>query len=294
MKATAGSRILVALLLSMAWSASALAQSLTSFTATYRGGSGAICGTTYSIRGREPLSSQSRYPVFIYTVGTTEGYDHASAMAAVEEMASRGYVAATVEYDNATFGTCSTLESRARCIFDSTRSTSAINTICSRAKADCSKGVVVAGFSQGSIMAILAKNYDSRVQAAYGLGAGVEYSIYDLRSCVANGNRALPSDRLRVVNGENDAFMGSTELTVRSQVQEMTGLSCPLATSCSRSNNSGWYIVENSEASDGDADHCYMRQGSCIGLTLDQKWRTGTYGWSLRTNLNWLTQFTQQ
>ncbi|MCP3143346.1 alpha/beta hydrolase family protein [Pyxidicoccus xibeiensis] len=288
---TAGPSFLLGVFLALVWMPSAEAQTLSSFTATYSGGSGTICGTTYSIRGREPAAS-GRYPVFVYTVGTTEQYDHSSALAAVEEMAARGYVAATVEYDNGSFGSCSTLNSRSRCIYDAGRSSSAISRLCSRAKADCSKGVVVSGFSQGSIMAILAKNHDSRVRAAYGLGAGVQYSIYNLSSCVADGNRALPSDRLRIVNGEQDAFVGPTASGVRSQSTEMTGLSCPLAMSCFRSNNSGWYIIDDSQVADGTADHCYMRNSGCIGLTLDSTWRSGTAPWSLRTNLNWLTQFT--
>ncbi|WP_164016224.1 hypothetical protein [Pyxidicoccus trucidator] len=288
---SAGSSFLLGVFLTLAFAPTADAQTLSSFTGTYSGGSGLICGTTYNIRGREPAAT-GRYPVFIYTVGTTETYDHSSALAAVEEMAARGYVAATVEYDNATFGSCTTLQGRAKCIYDSSRSSSAISRICARAKADCSKGVVVSGFSQGSIMAILAKNHDSRVRAAYGLGAGVQYSIYDLRSCVANGNRTLPSDRLRVVNGEEDTFVGPGESAVRSQSTTLTGYSCPLATSCLQANNSGWYIIDNTQVSDGNADHCYMRNGSCIGLTLDSTWRSGTAPWSLRTNLNWLTQFT--
>ncbi len=288
MKTTAGTHLLLGLFVALAFTPSASAQ--TRFTASYLGGSGLVCGTSYRIQGKEPTTT-GRFPVFIYTVGTTEGYTHASAQAAVDEAVARGFVAATVEYDNATFGSCSTLTSRARCIYDASRSSSAVSTLCARAKADCSKGVVVAGFSQGSIMAVLAKNYDSRVRAAYGLGCGVEYSIYDLSSCVADGNRTLPGDRLRVVNGEGDAFMGSNEASVRAQVTELTGLSCPLASSCARSNNSGWYIVQDSEESDGTADHCYMRYGSCIGATLDQKGRYGTYGWSLRTNLDWLKQF---
>jgi predicted esterase len=283
--------LLLGAFLALAFAPAAGAQTLSSFSTTYSGGSGLVCGTTYNIRGQEPAAA-GRYPVFVYTVGTTENHDHSSALAAVQEMAARGYVAATVEYDNGSFGSCSTLTSRARCIYDAGRSSSAISRLCSRAKADCSKGIVVSGFSQGSIMATLAKNYDSRVQAAYGLGCGVEYSIYNLSSCVADGNRALPSDRLRIVNGEQDVFVGPTESSVRAQSTETTGLSCPLASSCFRSNGSGWYIIQDTQVSDGNADHCYMRNGSCIGLTLDSTWRSGTAPWSLRTNLNWLTQFT--
>jgi hypothetical protein len=229
-------------------------------------------------------------------VGTSETYNNASALAAVDEMASRGYVAATVQYPNSSFGDCTTLSARAKCIFDSSGASSAVAALCSRPTADCSKGIVVAGFSQGSILSILSKNYDTRVQAAYGLGAGVQYSFYNLRACVANGNRSLSSARLRAVNGEADGFMGGTESSVRGQLQELTGRSCATS-SCLASDGSGWYIVKHAEVSDGNAEHCYMRAtGGCNGSqnSLDQKWLNGTYDWSADPNLQWLTQFTQR
>lgn len=295
MKSTLATKTLITLLLSLTWSAAASAQTLSSFTATYKGGS-STCGSTYSIQGKEPATAGA-YPVFVYMVGTSETYNNASALAAVDKMAGRGYIAATVQYASSTFGSCSTLTARAKCIFDSTSASSAITALCSRPNAACSKGIVVAGFSQGSVLAILAKNYDSRVQAAYGMGAGVQYSTYDLRACVANGKRTLTSDRLRALNGEGDGFMGSTESSVRGQLQELTGMTCTsTSTTCTASNNSGWYIIKNAEVSDGTADHCYMRQGGCSinENTLDQKWLNGTYAWSLDNNLQWLSGFTQK
>lgn len=268
-----------------------LAAQTVDFTTTYRGGS-STCTTTYNIKGVEP-SVPGRYPVFVYIVGTNEVYDHASAMAAIRAMAAKNYVAATVQYPNGTFGGCSTLNGRAKCVFDPASASSAVSKICSRANADCAKGIVVGGFSQGSILSILAKNHDARVRAAYALGAGVQYSLYDLRACVADGKRTLPSDRLRAVNGEVDGFMGSAPSSVRSQLQELTGLSCPTSWSCFRANNSGWYMVSGPETDDGTAEHCYMRVGGCVTTSaLDSGW-TGTFLWSLDTNLQWLTGFTE-
>lgn len=277
--------------------ASAAAQ--TSFSASYNGAGtyGGSCASTYNISGVEPSTTGS-HPVFVYMVGTAENYTNASAMAAVNKMAAKGYVAATVEYASSQFGTCSVIGAKAGCAFNPNNAASAISQICARAKADCSKGVVVAGFSQGSIMAILAKNYDSRVQAAYGIGAGVEYSGYDLRSCVANGNRSLPSDRLRAVNGEVDNFNGGSASAARSQLQELTGLNCGTsAYGCLNTNNSGWLIVKNSQVADGSADHCYMRRsGGCFGSQslLDSGWQSGTQNWQLDANLQWLTNFTSK
>lgn len=269
----------------------------TGFTATYTGqGNGSTCNTTFSITGQEP-STTGTFPVFLYAIGTGETSTNASATAAVAGMASRGYVAATIAYNSGTFSGCSTIAGKARCMFNPASSTSAISTLCARAKADCSKGVVVAGFSQGAVISTLAKNFDPRVQAAWGIGDGVTYSIFNLSSCMANGNRTLASDHLRVVDGEKDQFIGPTAANVRSQMLTLTGLSCgSTAFNCLQSNGSGWYIVQNAQVGDGSADHCHMRRtGDCSGSqsSLDQGWQTGADPWELNANLDWLTGFTQ-
>lgn len=268
----------------------------TSFTATYRGqgNNSTSCSSTFNISGQEPTTTGT-FPVFVYMIGTTESFTNASATAAVAGMASRGFVAATVAYNSGTFSGCSTISGKARCIFNGASSTSALATLCSRARADCSKGVVVGGFSQGAVIATLANNFDSRVRAAWGMGDGVRYSIFNLTSCMANGNRTLPSSRLRAVDGEKDQFIGPNADNVRSQFLTLTGLSCGTGTSCLQSNGSGWYIVQNGQVGDGSADHCYMRRtGDCGGSqnSLDSGWATGADPWQLDANLAWLASFT--
>lgn len=268
----------------------------TAFTATYTGqGSGSsVCGATFNITGQEP-SGAGTFPVFIYTIGTGESATNASATAAVASMAGRGFVAATVAYNSGTFSGCSTISGKARCIFNGGSATSALSRLCARPKADCSKGVVVGGFSQGAVIATLARNFDSRVQAAWGMGDGVQYSIFNLTSCMGNGNRTLPSSRLRAVDGERDQFIGPNAGNVRSQFQTLTGLSCGTGTNCLQANGSGWYIVQNAQVGDGSADHCYMRRtGDCGGSqnSLDAAWQTGTDPWTMNANLDWLNTFT--
>jgi len=92
MKATLVAKLVTVLSVSIAWSAQA--QTLTSFTTTYKGGSG-TCGTTYNIQGKEP-SSTLKYPVFIYLVGTSETYNNGSALAAVDELVGLDQVARVV------------------------------------------------------------------------------------------------------------------------------------------------------------------------------------------------------
>jgi hypothetical protein len=284
-----GSALSALLLTGSAWAQT------TSFTATYQGTNSTTCNTSFSIDGEEPTAAGT-YPVFLYMVGTTETFSNASATAAVQGMANRGYVAGTIQYNSGSFGNCSQIGAKAACIFNPNSSTSAVQVLCSRAKADCTKGIVVAGFSQGAVIATLAKNTDSRVQAAYGLGDGVKYSFFDLSSCMANGKRTLPSDRLRAVNGDKDQFTGNSESAQQTNMQSLTGFTCASgATSCLQSNGSGWIIVQDNQVQDGTADHCYMRaSGGCNGSqnSLDSGWQNGTANWELNANLDWLKGFT--
>jgi hypothetical protein len=225
-RAIIGSGLSALLLTTSAWAQT------TGFTATYQGTNNTNCNTSYSIDGEEP-SASGQYPVFLYMVGTTESFNNASAMAAVQGMANRGYVAGAIQYDSGSFGSCSQIAAKAACIFNPNNSKSAVEALCSRAKADCTKGILVGGFSQGAVIATLAKNTDSRVQAAWGMGDGVAYSTYNLSSCMANGNRTLPSDRLRAVNGQADQFTGSTEAKQQTNMQSLTGFTCASgSTSC--------------------------------------------------------------
>ncbi|GAB4557667.1 MAG: hypothetical protein Tsb007_17500 [Rhizobacter sp.] len=259
------------------------------FTASYSAGT----LTTYKIAGTEPASG--KHPVFIYTVGTTESWNNDQAKAAVAEMAAKGFVAAAVEYDSGLFGTCSQILAKAKYIYNKSATSSAISKLCSRATADCSKGIVVAGFSQGSVIAVHAKNYDSRVRAAYGMGTHNLYSVYSLTSCMNNGKHTLPASNLRIVNGDNDIFPGGTETTVRASSQSVTGKSCgSSAYQCLNTNGSGWIMVKGSQVSDLSADHCYQRAlGGCLTSedALDSGWRNGADNWGLKANLTWLAGF---
>lgn len=286
----AGSVLSALLLTTSAWA-------VDSFSANYtgQGNNSSTCNATFNISGQEP-SAAGTYPVFVYMVGTAETFTNGSATAAVAGMANRGYVAATVQYNSGSFGNCTQISGKARCIFNPTSASSAITRLCSRAKADCSKGIVVGGFSQGSIIADLAKNFDARVQAAWGMGDWNTYIFFNLTSCVANGNRTLASDHLRAVNGEADTFGGGNANAGRNQLQTLTGFNCGgAALSCLQPNGSGWILVQNNQVADGSAEHCYMRAtGGCFGNAnnLDAGWRNGGDPWELNANLDWLTGFT--
>jgi hypothetical protein len=266
----------------------------TSFTDTYTGqGSNATtCNTSFSITGQEP-SASGTFPVFVYMVGTTETFNNdGAASAAVSGMAKKGFVSASIQYDSGSFGNCTQISGKAKCIFDPTSSVSAITKLCNRAKADCSKGVVVGGFSQGAVIATLSANFDSKVKAAWGMGDGVQFSNFNLTSCMNNGSRNLSSSNLRAVDGQNDQFNGPQENTVRTHLQALTGFNCgSSATSCLQSNGSGWIIVTTSDTN--NPDHCFMRTNGCFSseTTDNSAWLTGTAPWELGASLNWLAGF---
>ena len=283
-------RCMPILALGAALLASSVVQAQTSFSATYTNGS------TYKIAGKEPTAT-GKYPVYVHIGGTGESYNGNWAMAAVDAAVARGFVAATVEYDNASFGTCTTIGGRAKGIFNSASTASAIAKLCSRAKADCSKGIVTGGLSQGSIISVLAKNYDSRVRASMGQGTGSTYTVaYNLESCMANGKHAQPGDRIRIINGERDMFVGGTEAIARSQAELVTGLKCFGKQSCFRTNGSGWYIVKDREVADLNADHCFMGNlglvgVQCSGLSVDPYYQYGSNQWGVKATMDWLKKF---
>ena len=278
--------------------ASALATAQTSFSMTYKGGSTSACSSSYNIAGKEPTAS-GKYPVYVHIGGTGETYNGAWASAAVNAAVAKGFVAATVQYDNASFGNCTTIGTRAKCIFNPSNANSAIAKLCSRAKADCSKGIVTGGLSQGSIISVLSRDYDARIRASMGQGTGSTYTAaYNLQSCMANGNHAQPGSRLRIINGERDMFVGGTEAIARSQAELVTGITCSGLSpqSCFQANGAGWYIVKDTQVFDLYADHCFMGYGTygtqCTGVVaVDPAYENGTAAWALKPTIDWLKTF---
>jgi hypothetical protein len=259
------------------------------------------------------------YPVLIYAVGTFGSYLQAPYLQSlVEEAASRGFVALSVEYDNDAQLGCDKLKIKASGIYGEAnpRGPSAVDVACALPNADCSKGVVVAGHSQGSMMALLAHDYDPRVRAALGLGSGVRVAALglDLSGCLASpeqvpgSTRALADDAIRIVDGENDGVFGALP-PLSDQLRQITNASC-VGGDCLREDGSGHYLVTGGElgnpafvSSDDTtgARHCYMQvrnqcgsdparvleDGTQVNVT-DLDWLHGAAPFTADSNLAWL------
>jgi dienelactone hydrolase len=237
------------------------------------------------------------YPVYIYAPGTFEQYNDPLAMDFVAQMAARGFLAATVQYnDSEAVQVCSTYTPRAQGIYDVNRSTSAARVLCSLSQANCSKGIVTSGVSQGGFMAVLAANYNPNVKAVYALSMSDFAQNQNLSfPCVDKANTVIPANRLTIVNGAADPFFGGQQ-----PVENVSGYTCPAgSTQCwsPDGNGAGWYLVQNSQNKNGIAGHCYFldvigrSQMSCFGIG-DPSWLPpAAYNWSQGTNLDWLATF---
>jgi dienelactone hydrolase len=244
------------------------------------------------IAGFEPKAAGS-FPVFIFVTGTLMKFNGPEAQLLTREMAKRGFVSAAVDYDNSAYPYCPAMNAKAKCIFDGASKTSAVSQVCAREKADCSKGIVVSGFSQGANLAALSRNHDERVRAAYLMGHGDRaLNGLDVSRCADDATTLLTPSQMRSVSGEADLFFGAATAGVRKQLQKVVGVQCPDATHCEQADGSGWFIVGNKELRDGTADHCYFLNKAntyCSSYDgLDPIWEKGNQPWSIAPNLDWL------
>jgi hypothetical protein len=77
----------------------------------------------------------------------------------------------------------------------------------------------------------------------------------------------------------------------------VSGIQCPQGTfQCWSTDGSGagWYIVQDAEVIDRNADHCYQLDGGCRGRSFDTGWYWGMQNWQLRPNLDWLASLGTQ
>lgn len=266
------------------------------FTDSYRGynifdsgtSSPDKCTGTQPVYGSEPVAA-GRYPVVIYLHGTDADWSgNAEGKAIAALAASEGFVAAAFTYDSWLTGWWTPyMDAHARCMFSAGSPGNALARLCARPKADCSRGVVVSGFSQGGVIAALARNYSPLVRAAWLIG--VNGPVEPALLAAPAGGRVLPDNRLRITVGRADAdSLGP--------LNQLTGQSCSTSP-CLRSDGSGFYVVQHAQVADGFADHCYWQSvnaawpyWSCVSPpTFDPGFRPpSTLPWSLTANLDWL------
>jgi hypothetical protein len=256
------------------------------------------CVQTQPVAGFEPAAT-GRHPVVVYLHGALADWaGNAEGQAVARAAAGEGFVAAAVSYDSAMATGPAVIDGNAKCVFSPDQPANVLAPLCARPKADCSRGVLVAGFSAGGAVAGRAANFSSRVRAAWLIG--VSGPAIPEATAAPAGTRALADARLRVTVGRGDverrdaAGLVSADLTA---LRAITGSSCTGA-HCLRADGSGFYIVEHGEVADGVADHCFWMRvnlaspaDSCTTAAppMDPGFKPpATTPWSLRANLAWL------
>ncbi len=246
-----------------------------------------LCDKRFAMAGFAPCGA-GRHPVVLYVPGTIQPYDHAFIFRVLDRLARAGYVALSADYANLwPCQGCDRYLPRARCLFDAASETSARARACALPQADCSSGIAVLGHSQGGLIALLSANFDPGVRWVHAMGVTAHRpAVARDVSCVLPSRRRLPLERLLVACGDCDLWFngtGTNSCRARSDgvtegLERLTGLRCGADTSClwrprEGGPRSGWIKVPSSGVSDGEADHCYMFRGGCLGPP-DEDWET--------------------
>lgn len=252
---------------------------------TYSGsGSGVSgCPTTYRTVGFEPNDARTGLPLFLYFVGSrgsandaSAQYDSLAPLAVTEAMARRGFLALSVEYDNAI---SLDIVNKALCLFGGENANNLLKVACALPRVDCSNGIATWGHSQGAALAHAASIFETRIRAVWTTGYG------------GNGF-PLPVQRLRVVNALGDTMNSSI-----GKLNEATGQSsndCPDdgRRECLRPDGSGWIRVLPDDCAYSAADHCWFDRRDCFSntLMLEPNWvdPSSQAPFALEPNADWV------
>ena len=253
------------------------------------------CNYTEPIFVYSPADGQ-KHPVLFYTHATLSDWSGNAEGKFVANLAAQdGFTAAAVTYDSWLTLSIPGVQGHDNCIYSPSESGNAVSKVCALPQSDCSKGIYVAGFSQGGAIAVLAANYNKAVKAAWVMG--VSGPNIPEGNPPPNGTRVLPNNKLRIVDGYLDVDnQGNGPLDLSALQAETNSTSCTTTQlDCLQADGSGYYIVPNSAVTSGIAGHCYWMnpQNTCPttltpNVTGDPNWLLPSTVWGVWQNLDWL------
>lgn len=254
------------------------------------------CTVKNGIVGARPAIA-GNYPVLVYVHGTFGNLSgNAEGKAFVKWAAAQGFTALALTYNSTFTNSDSGYAGHAYCMFDQNHASNGVAQSCKALKADCTNGILVAGFSQGAVIGAMSKNYAPNVKAvwAIGLSAAILPSNKLPGYLVAPpaGTRALPNNKLVINMGQTSSCGGKVLCSYDlPSLKSMTGLNCGESYNCVQ-NGYGYYVISNSEVADGKADHCYWEGNSgcrVSGFTGEVGFKPPSLtAWSMIRNLDWL------
>ncbi|NRA66023.1 MAG: hypothetical protein HRU19_16160 [Pseudobacteriovorax sp.] len=281
--------------------------------------------------GYKPLGRTS-LPLYIYLPGSFQPVDTEIARLHVKTMAERGYFAVAIRYPNARYpSSCDgtdpdplreSMMDKARCLFEGSRSDSAVSRLCQLSDVDCDRDLLVHGFSQGGQIALMAKTFEPRFRKALIYGAG-NFNLIAKKAypCTEIQNNAFQPDDIRSLVGDQDIFFGGSNVLtslanvnsrknlrqhrVRTQQTAITGQpACPwYQGNCLNPNGSGYYIVRGFETENNCSNHGFFSHKAhnptpCEGKYLrpdrgyvadKSETHRPLYPWSMALSFDWLT-----
>mmetsp|Transcript_13934 Transcript_13934/g.23703 ORF Transcript_13934/g.23703 Transcript_13934/m.23703 type:complete len:487 (+) Transcript_13934:102-1562(+) len=254
----------------------------------------------------------NKCPLYIYVDGTENAADIDERDSTyMIEMAQRGYIAVTVDYDDAAIkytDGCDSFHDKSKKIFDASVTGSVLHQLCyensfghrDHIPVDCQLGVVVSGWSQGSHVASLAGNYaPSLITAGLFWGNGnyntacmlsstcMLCAVTDV-SCMNSNYVSLPKEKRRNISGDRDTFFGAcTESwgannreNVIDQLRAVSGYSCSSTrNNCFRQNfnKAGYFVIP-------EKGHNFM------DVSPTSEFMDPETPWGLPPNLDWLAE----
>jgi hypothetical protein len=288
------------------WAVAGASDDPVSFTASSTGAGFPEEPLFRGYKPRSPTGSE-QYPVFIWMVGFSDPFFTPIVQQHTWQMALRGFVAASVNYDNnlplyrvlvCPLDLCEIGKQNANYVFAGNGS--ALGQICALPEADCNLGVAVGGHSLGGFTAAASKLFSPFITAQlfYAVAPGGN-CIMDNHGasgdCMDQGNLGdIPPSKKRYLIGYDD--LTATDQIKADTAQSMarlSGYNCGAEHDCLQVDGSGYYIVESQE----------FRLSQCAEVSHSLFWDTydagenttyvcdytkGAHKWSMSANLDWL------
>ena len=247
------------------------------------------------------------FPLFIWMPGTGGTPQGAGAQAYItREMAKRGFASFAVAYPELYKNDGSvTFDEKIRPVMCSNNAHSAVSVLCKLDNVDCSKGIAVAGFSQGTHFAGMAAKFNKNVNAEF-MNDGAR-PTFEGRTGVADESvlgQYIPKTRRRYVTTENDVYFawdstgGHTYTTpskegAEANLKKASGYDCGANVNCIQSDGSGYFVVTS-----GAVNGAPLYHGSFMGskdkgsgtAIIPASWYSGTENWKFPATFDWLAR----
>ena len=162
--------------------------------------------TDCRIMGNLPTSGILPAPLFVWVPCTGGKSSMKLPQYFIREMSERGYVAVSFDYPDPDEN-INLLEEKVTTLFDASNANSPLSIICARNDVDCSNGIAVSGYSQGTHIALLSATMDPRVSAVLTIeGARVTLPSGSGSTMCDNVNIEpyLPQNKRRYILAEGD------------------------------------------------------------------------------------------